>query len=157
MEIEASTKASHVIVSPSLVWSGTVDTSRPMSEEFNRVYMHLFDDHSHGNNNTSQNASTFIDDDDSAMDELLLMASQEYEYKETIRVTEGVKKSAVPEEHQNRASMPYPYMPMPSSSYLSVSSEVTGDTVPKRVIHHSNLQISALPSTIIREVQSTLS
>ena len=87
------------------------------------------------------------------MDKLLLMASQEYEYKK-IRITEGVKKSAVPEEHQNIASMPYLYMPMPSSSYSSVSSKITGDTVPKRVIHHSNLQISALLSTIIREVQS---
>ena len=65
-----------------------------------------------------------IDDDDSAIDDLLLLASQEYEYKETMRLTEGVKMSAAPEEHR---AMPYPYMPVPSSSYASVSSEITGD------------------------------
>ena len=98
MEIEASAKASRVIVRPSLVWSGTVDASRSMSEEFNRVYMHLFDDHSHRNNMPV------------SMHLLLLMTMtvlwmNYYSHKnmntKKIRVTEGVKKSAVPEEHQN--------------------------------------------------------
>ena len=125
MEAEASAKATNVIVSPSLLWSGRVDASKPMSEEFNRVYMHLFDDHGHGNDNASEKTSACIDDDDSAIDDLLLLASQEYEYKETMRLTEGVKMSAAPEEHR---AMPYPYMPVPSSSsYASVSSEITGD------------------------------
>ena len=40
-------KSSRIIISPSLLYSGGVDASRPMSEEFNYVYVHLFDDEKH--------------------------------------------------------------------------------------------------------------
>ena len=42
-------KSNCLIVSPSLLHSGGVDASRPMSHEFNYVYIHLFDDENHEN------------------------------------------------------------------------------------------------------------
>ena len=58
------------IVSPLLVYSGKVDASKPMPEEFNRIYMHLFEDHGHGK---------LFSDNDNCMDDVLLLASQTYE------------------------------------------------------------------------------
>ena len=75
-----------VIVSPSLVYSRKLDATWPMPKEFDKIFMHLFEDHSDG----KSSGKPFSDnDDDDSMDELLLLASQAYEsryaydYKET--------------------------------------------------------------------------
>ena len=50
-----------VIVCPSLVYSGRLDVSRPMSEGFNHVYMYLFDNHDHGKlSYVGESAPTFL-------------------------------------------------------------------------------------------------
>ena len=115
---EPSAKA--VIVSPSLVWSKNVDANMPMPEEFNRVYMHLFnEDPGHGSDraldrgngcakhDTSKNVSLFQDDEDeNAIDELLLLASQQYECKETTTcaLTESGEQPRVPSDVRNDTS-----------------------------------------------------
>ena len=70
-------KSSHVIVSPSLLYSGGVDASRPMSEEFKYVYMHLFDNEKlMPEVHKSEKRPAFIDsDEDNDVEDLLLLAS----------------------------------------------------------------------------------
>ena len=79
-------KSSRFIVSPSLLYSSTsgVDASRPMSEEFNYVYMHLFDNENHEklmpDVQKSEKRPAFIDgNEDNDVEDLLLIASQVYE------------------------------------------------------------------------------
>ena len=74
-------KSSCIIVSPSLLYySGGVDASRPISEEFIYVYMHLFDDENYEKSMSevqkSEKRPAFIDgDEDNDVKDLLLLAS----------------------------------------------------------------------------------
>ena len=77
-------KSSRVIVSPSLLYSGGADASRPMSEEFNYVHMHLFDGKNHDKSMSevqkSEKRPAFIDgNEDNDVEDLLLLVSQVYE------------------------------------------------------------------------------
>ena len=77
-------KSSCVIVSPLLLYSCGVDASRLMSDEFNYVHMHLFDDENHkklmSEVQKSEKRPAFIDgDEDNDVEDLLLLASQVYE------------------------------------------------------------------------------
>ena len=77
-------KSSRIIVSQSLLYSSDINASRPMSEEFNYVYMHLFDDENHeklmSKVQKSEKRPAFIDgNEDKDVEDLLLIASQVYE------------------------------------------------------------------------------
>ena len=79
-----NSKSSRVIVSPLLLHSGGVDAIRPMSKEFNYVYMHMFGDENHkklmSEIQKSEKRPAFIDgDEDNDVEDLLLLASQVYE------------------------------------------------------------------------------
>ena len=95
-----------VIVSPLLVYSGKLDASWPMPEEFDKIFMHLFEDLDDGKPSWKPVSD---DDHDDSMDELLLLASQAYESQYAYETkassrnshSEGVNMSMVQlEEHQ---------------------------------------------------------
>ena len=75
-----------VIVSPSLVYSGKLDASWPMPEEFDKIFMHLFEDL----DDVKPSGKPFSDDEhDDSMDELLLLASQAYESRYAFETKAG--------------------------------------------------------------------
>ena len=127
-------KSSRVIVSPSLLYSGGVSASRPMSEEFNYVYMHLFDDENHEKSmpevQKSEKRPAFIDSDEDNdvedLQDLLLLASQVYELEARL---EGATKGSptikgVPEvskELQSTGKVEYPCISIAIAPYFQAN------------------------------------
>ena len=121
-------KSSHVIVSPSLLYSGGVDASRPMSEEFNYVYMHLFDDENHEKSvseaQKSEKRPAFIDsDEDNDVEDLLLLVSRVYELE--AQATKGSPTiKGVPEvskELQSTGKVEYPCISIAIAPYFQMN------------------------------------
>ena len=124
-------KSSRVIVSPSLLYSGGVSASRSMSEEFNYVYMHLFDDENHEKSmpevQKGEKRPAFIDsDEDNDVEDLLLLASQVYELEARL---EGAAKGSptikgVPEvskELQSTGKVEYPCISIAIAPYFQAN------------------------------------
>ena len=111
--------------------SGGVDASKPTSEEFNYVYMHLFDDENHKKSmpevQKSEKRPAFIDSDkDNDVEDLLLLASQVYELEAQLEeaakgspTIKGVPK--VSKELQSTGKVEYPCISIAIAPYFKVN------------------------------------
>ena len=116
-----------VIVSPSHVYSGKLDASWRMPEEFDKIFIHLFEDLDDG----KPSWKPFSDDEhDDSMDELLLLASQAYESRYAFETKAGSRNSLSEGVNSNMSTVqleehPIGVLNSPSSHSSAVRKEVS--------------------------------